>query len=129
VIGYILLLITGNWLGEGAQRYSRKMPTFLRFLGYYAKELVVSTWEVTIALFSDQSKLRPGIIAMTLDAKTDFEIVMLNNLLIFTPGTLGVHLSPNRQILYVHIIDVPDSKTAGDKIKNGLERRLLEVMR
>lgn len=129
MIGYLLLYLTRDWLGEGARSYSLKMPTFVRFLLYYFKELVVSTWEVTVALFSDQSTLRPGIIAMPLDARTDFEIVMLNNLLIFTPGTLGVHLSPDRTTLYVHVIDMTDAETMCAKIKSGLERRLLEVLR
>ena len=129
VIAYLLLYIARRWLGEGASNYTQKMPTSIAFLLYYFKELVVSTWEVTRALFSDQSTLRPGIIAMPLDARTDFEIVMLNNLLIFTPGTLGVHLSTDRKTLYVHVIDMLDPETACAKIKGGLERRLLEVLR
>lgn len=129
IVGYALLTITRDWLGDGARSYTRRVPAFVSFLAYYGKELVMSTWEVTVALFRDQSRLRPGIIAMPLDAKTDLEIVMLNNLLIFTPGTLGVTLSPDRQTLYVHIIDVPDPELARTKIKSGLERRLLEVLR
>lgn len=129
VIGYLVLYLTRDWLGEGARSYALKIPTFVRFLLYYFKELVISTWEVTVALFSDQSMLRPGIIALSLEARTDFEIVMLNNLLIFTPGTLGVHLSSDRKTLYVHVIDMADAESACAKIKGGLERRLLEVLR
>lgn len=129
ILGYLLLWLTRNWLGTGAGQYTRRVPTFVWFLGYYFKELVLSTWEVTVALFSDQSKLKPAIIAFPLDARTDLEIVLLNNLLIFTPGTLGVHLSPDRLTLYVHIIDVDDIEAACVKIKTGLERRLLEVLR
>ena len=129
VIGYLVLYLTRDWLGEGARSYALKIPIFVRFLLYYFKELVISTWEVTVALFSDQSMLRPGIIALPLEARTDFEIVMLNNLLIFTPGTLGVHLSSDRKTLYVHVIDMADAESACAKIKGGLERRLLEVLR
>lgn len=129
IIGYALIWLTRDWLGEEARRYTRWIPTFVGFLLYYFKELLVSALEVTVALFSDQSTLKPGIIALPLTAKTDLEIVLLNNLLIFTPGTLGVHLSKDRQTLYVHIINVPDADTARDKIKTGLERRLLEVLR
>ena len=128
-IGYALIWLSRDWLGEDALRYTRRVPTFVRFLIYYFKELVVSTFEVTVALLSDQSKLKPGIIALPLTAKTDLEIVLLNNLLIFTPGTLGVHLSDDRQTLYVHIVNVPDANEARDKIKTGLEKRLLEVLR
>jgi multicomponent Na+:H+ antiporter subunit E len=129
IIGYALIWLTRDWLGDNAIRYARWVPTFVGFLIYYFKELLVSTIEVTKALFSDQSTLKPGIIALPLTAKTDLEIVLLNNLLIFTPGTLGVHLSADRQTLYVHIVNVPDANAARDKIKMGLERRLLEVLR
>lgn len=129
VLGYVLLWLTRNWLGPDSAHYVRRMPIFVWFLGYYFKELVLSTWEVTVALFSDQSTLKPAIVALPLDAKTDLEIVLLNNLLIFTPGTLGVHLSADRSTLYVHIIDVKDVEAICAKIKNGLERRLLEVLR
>jgi multicomponent Na+:H+ antiporter subunit E len=129
IIGYALIWLTRDWLGTSALRYTRWVPNVVGFLIYYIKELVVSTIDVIVALFSDQSTLKPGIIALPLAAKTDLEIVLLNNLLIFTPGTLGVHLSEDRQNLYVHIINVPDPDAARAKIKTGLERRLLEVLR
>src|SRR5690606_30228569 len=93
IIGYALIWLTRDWLGTSALRYTRWVPNVVGFLIYYTKELVVSTIDVIVALFSDQSTLKPGIIALPLAAKTDLEIVLLNNLLIFTPGTLGVHLS------------------------------------
>jgi multicomponent Na+:H+ antiporter subunit E len=129
LIGYALIWLTRDWLGEDVTRYTRRVPTFARFLLYYFGELLASTWEVIQALFGDQSKLKPGIIALPLTAQTDLEIVLLNNLLIFTPGTLGVDLSDDRATLYVHIINVPDADAAREKIKSGLERRLLEVLR
>lgn len=129
LVGYALIWLTRNWLGDDARRYAMRVPRFLGFLIYYLKELFVSTWDVTVALFKNQSTLRPGIIAYPLDVETDFEIVLFNNLLLFTPGTLGIHLSPDHKTLYIHIIDVPDAESARQKIKTGLERRLLEVLR
>jgi multicomponent Na+:H+ antiporter subunit E len=129
IIGYALIWITRDWLGEDARRYARRVPVFLGFLIYYFGEVVSSTIEVTRSMFRDQSALRPGIIALPLDARTDLEIVLLNNLLIFTPGTMGVHLSADRQTLFVHVINVPDADMTRQKIKSGLERRLLEVLR
>jgi multicomponent Na+:H+ antiporter subunit E len=129
LIGYALIYLVRVWIGRDALRYVRWMPTFLTFIVYYGWMLVTSTWGVIVALFRNQSTLKPGIVALKLDAKTDLEIVMLNNLLSMTPGTLGVDLSEDRTILYVHIIDVPDPDKACDDIKNGLEKRLLQVTR
>lgn len=129
VLGYLILVLGQNWFGEGATPYVRRIPLFLRFILFYIRELVTSTLGVVRALFRDQSKLRPGIIAFPLEAQTDMEIVLLNNLLSLTPGTLGVGLSADRKLLYVHVIDVPDPEAMCASIRNGLERRLLEVLR
>jgi multicomponent Na+:H+ antiporter subunit E len=128
-LSYVLIWLVRDWLGESAARYTRWMPTFVGFLLFYLRELVVSTLDVINAVFRDQSTLRPGIIAFPLEARTDLEIALLNNLLSFTPGTLGVDVSEDRKTLYVHVIDVPDPDAMREKIKTGLERRLLEVLR
>jgi multicomponent Na+:H+ antiporter subunit E len=129
VIGYMLLWLLRNWLGPQAAHYVRWVPTFIRFIFYYNGLLATSTWDVVKMLFRDQRTLKPGIIALPLEAKTDLEIVLLNNLLSLTPGTLGVDLSPDRAVLYVHVINVPDPAAMIESIKTGLERRLLEVLR
>ena len=129
VLGYGLIWLTRDWLGDSAPRYIRRVPTFIGFLGYYLSELFSSTWGVTRALFRDQSTLHPAIIAFPLQAQSDLEIVLLNNLLVLTPGTLGVDLSPDRKTLYIHFLDLPDADVGRQRITQGLERRLLEVLR
>ena len=128
-IGYALIWLTRSWLGFGAVRYVVQVPRLIGFVLYYLRELVLATLDVIRALLRNQATLRPGIIALPLDTRTDLEIVLLNNLLSLTPGTLGVALSPDRSHLYVHVIDVPDPEGTRQRIKNGLERRLLEVLR
>lgn len=129
VLGYLILLLGRNWLGSGAAPYARKVPLFLSFILFYAWELITSTWTVIRALFRDQSTLRPGIIAYPLQAETEMEIVLFNNLLMLTPGTLVVGVSADHKLLYIHIVDVPDPDAMCDSIRNGLERRLLEILR
>ncbi len=128
-LGYGLIWLTRDWLGDSAPQYIQRVPTFIRFLIYYLSELMSSTWGVILALFRDQATLRPGIVAFPLQAQTDLEIVLLNNLLVLTPGTLGVDLSPDRKTLYIHFLDIPDVDTERQRITHGLERRLLEVLR
>jgi multicomponent Na+:H+ antiporter subunit E len=75
--------------------------------------------------------MRPGVIAVPLDAKTDAEITLLANLITLTPGTLSLDLSPDRGVLYVHTmyIDQDDVERARRQIKDNLERRVLELLR
>ncbi len=70
-----------------------------------------------------------AIVAIPLDAKTDREITLLANLITLTPGTLSLDVSEDRRFLYVHAMFVEDVESFRDSIKNGFERRLLELMR
>jgi multicomponent Na+:H+ antiporter subunit E len=64
-----------------------------------------------------------------LSARSDLEIFVVANLLSLTPGSLSVDLSRDRRTLYVHIMFLDDPEKARQQIKDGLERRVLEVMR
>jgi multicomponent Na+:H+ antiporter subunit E len=73
--------------------------------------------------------MNPGIIAFPLDAKSDLEITLFANLLTLTPGTLSLDVSSDKKILYVHALYVKDADSFRSELKNGLEKRLLEVLR
>jgi multicomponent Na+:H+ antiporter subunit E len=64
-----------------------------------------------------------------LSARTDLEIFLVSNLLSLTPGTLSVDLSEDRHTLFVHVMFLEDVDKTRHEIKNGLEKRVLEVMR
>ena len=68
---------------------------------------------------------------LPLDAKTDAEITLLACLITLTPGTLSLDLAADRSVLYIHImyIDHNDIEAARRTIKEGYERRVLEVLR
>ena len=70
-----------------------------------------------------------AIVAVPLDAKTDAEITMLANLITVTPGSFSLEVSADRSVLYVHAMYVDDPETFRREIKNGFERRVLELLR
>jgi len=61
--------------------------------------------------------------------KTDLEITVFANMITLTPGTLSLDLSEDRCLLYIHVMFLDDIDQTRRQIKDGLERRLLEVMR
>jgi len=95
----------------------------------FVYELILSAWRVAMIVLRPKIELQPGIIAFPLTVDRDFEITMLANLITLTPGTLSVDVSEDRKILYIHCIDVPDPQATIDDIKNGFERKILEVFR
>lgn len=73
----------------------------------------------------------PGVIAIPLDARTDAEITLLANLITLTPGSVSLDVSDDRRVLYVHAmyIDGGDVEAYRRAVKEGLERRVLELLR
>ncbi len=78
-----------------------------------------------------ESYVCPGVVAIPLDARTDVEIALLANLITLTPGSVSLDLSEDRRVLYVHAmyIDGGDVEAYRRSVKDGLERRVLELLR
>jgi multicomponent Na+:H+ antiporter subunit E len=126
-LGYLAL-----WLSKPLYhdtRYFKKLPRIINLFGFFHKELVVSNLRVLWEVITPWQINRPGIIGVPLTAQTDLEIFVVANLISLTPGTLSVDLSPDRKTLFVHVMFLDDVEKVRADIKNGLERRVLEVMR
>lgn len=117
------------WRGGERGRYFRKVPRLLRFLAFYLKELVVANARVAHDVLTPRHRSRPAILALPLEASTDTEIMILANLITLTPGSLALDVSDDRRTLFVHAMFVKDAEAYRRSIKEGLERRLLEVLR
>ena len=73
--------------------------------------------------------MKPGIIAVPLDATRDGEILFLTMLINTTPGSVALDVSPDRSVLYVHVMYMTTPDAARNEIKTGFERRVLGVLR
>jgi multicomponent Na+:H+ antiporter subunit E len=127
VLGYAVLWLAKPVLGDSG--YFRRGPKAIRFLGFFMKELVVSNLLVAREVLSPRPRLRPGVVAVPLDAKTDAEITLLANVVTLTPGTLSLDVSPDRSTLYVHAMFLESPEALRRDIKEGFERRILELLR
>jgi multicomponent Na+:H+ antiporter subunit E len=127
VVGYAALWLTKPLYGK--TRYFERLAGVLRLIGFFGKELLVSNLRVLWDVLTPRHISRPGIIGLPLDARTDMEIMLVANLISLTPGTLSLDLSEDRRVLYVHVMFLDDIEKAKQQIKQGLERRVLEVIR
>ena len=71
--------------------------------------------------------LRPGIVAVPLDTRSAVENTLLANIVTLTPGTMSIDLSPDGKTLYVHVLDMDSPDAVRKNIKEGLERRLIQL--
>ncbi len=110
-------------------RILRKMLKIVRFIGFYIWELLISNLRILHDVLTPAHRMRPGIIAVPLDAKTDLEILVFSNLLTMTPGTLSLEISPDRKVLFIHAMYVEDADRFRQQIKQDFEARVLEILR
>ncbi len=126
-VGYFVLGFAQYVVGES--NYYHKVGQIVRFTAFYLGQVVLSNLRVAYDVLPPTHYMRPGIIALPLDAKTDEEITLLANLITLTPGTLSLDVSPDRRTLYIQAMYIDDLERVRRELKEGLERRVLEVLR
>lgn len=132
-LGVYTAIFLAIWLSSYVfnRRYFFKFPMLVGFIGFIIYELFESNFRVAWDVLTIVHKMNPAIIAIPLDCDTDREIVTLATLITFTPGTLSLKVSDDRKTLFVHEMYIPndDVEAVRRKIKDGFERRLLQLTR
>lgn len=109
--------------------YFKIIPKIISFMLFFIYELLKANLQVAFDVVTPKFYMTPGIVRVPLEAETDLEITLLANLITLTPGTLSLDVSDDRKVLYVHAMYVTDKQEFIQDIKNGFERRLLEILR
>lgn len=106
-----------------------KLPRLALFIAFYLKELIRASVRVAHDALTPTHHMRPAMLAIPLDAKTDLEILLLANLISMTPGSVSIDVSTDRRVLYVHAMYAEDPEGVRHEIKTTLERRVLDLLR
>lgn len=126
-LGYLALWLCQPLLPESG--YFRKPFQAVRFALFFFWELLLANLRVAYDVVTPKLHMRPSILAIPLQARTDEEITLLAGLITLTPGTLSMEVSADRRTLYIHAMFVDDAEEFRRDLKEGFERRLLEVLR
>ena len=128
VLGYLILvaLVRGGVLKTSP--YVGRVHRVVGLAAYFFYELVKANFRLALDVATPRYDMKPGIIAVPLDATQDSQILLLSMLINTTPGSVALDISPDRKTLYVHVMymDTPDA--AREEIKTGFERRVLGVL-
>ena len=126
-LGFVVLFIIQR--RGGRPPYAAKVVEVIAFVAFYLRELVAANLRVAQDVLSPRLKIRPGILAIRLDSKTDAEITLFANLMTLTPGELSIDVSADRSTLYVHSLYLYDIEESRRAIGEDFEGRVLRVMR
>lgn len=132
-------LIAGFALGYGAlfvvrralepSDYFEKVWQVIGFVFFFLWELVIANLRVAYDVLTLRHYMKPRVIGIPLDARTDAEITALAYFISLTPGTLSLDVSTDRRTMFIHAMYAPDADKVRNEIKQGIERRLLRLMR
>jgi multicomponent Na+:H+ antiporter subunit E len=109
--------------------YFRRLKASVVLVVYFHYEMTISVLRVAWEVLTPTPKSIPDIVHIPLDAKTDVEITLLANMVSLTPGTLSLDITEEKSHLIVHAMFAQDHDAVISGIKNGLEKKLLEVTR
>lgn len=126
-LSFIIMLI--NSRNPKSRQYFTRVPKVVAFIFFFLYELLKANLQVAYDVITPKFYMRPGIVAIPLSAKTNLEITLLANLISLTPGTLSIDVSEDKEVLYVHAMFIKDKAEFVAAVKNGFEKRLLDIMR
>jgi len=126
IIGLALLSTVPQTRSEG--RYFARLWKLFLFVGYFIKEVLIANVKMLGFILSRNERMRPGIVIIPLDIRSTIGVTLLANIITLTPGTLTMDVAENYSYLVMHSIDISDPDTARREIKEGFERRLMEIL-
>lgn len=123
---FILWVITR---GNGDARYFTIIPKLIAFVFYFLWELFKANFQVAYEVITPHYRMRPGIVKVPLTIQSNLGITFLANMISLTPGTLSLDVSNDKKVLYVHSMYITNREEFIHSIKNGFEKRILEILR
>ena len=128
IIGRIVLVVLAK--GDVLTRTEvRRVERALSLLAYLLWQIVLANFRLTRDVLSIRHRMKPGVIRLPLSVTSDGEILLLSAMINITPGSVALDVSPDRRSMYVHVMNITTVEDAKRDIKNGFERRILELRR
>lgn len=92
----------------------------VRFVGFFAVDLVRSSLQVAALVLRPRLQLRQAVIAVPARGASDQLLTLLANAISLTPGSLTLEVDRPRSTLYVHVIDVGGGPDAVERVRSGI---------
>lgn len=136
VIGALVALFVAFLTGDLFRMGSGFLGHPLRYWNFFVFYLPTFLWEcikanidVAWRVLHPRLPIRPGIVKVKTDLKSDTALTFLANSITLTPGTLSVDIDRDKGILYVHWIDVKekDMELATNIIVERFEKILRKI--
>ena len=106
---------------------SARLWAALALLGMFLYDLVAASLAVARIVLAPRRGHAPGIVAVPVDARTEWGVALFAYLVSATPGSTCLHVADDRRTLFVHFLDAPDPRARAAEVKALYERRILQM--
>lgn len=106
---------------------ARRTWAAMSLAGAFVVDLLSSSLVVARIVLAPRRRNRPAIVAVPVDARTEWGVALFAYLVSLTPGSTCLHVADDRRTLYVHFLDAPDAEARAAGIKALYERRILQL--
>ncbi|PSP82142.1 cation transporter [Halobacteriales archaeon QS_1_68_17] len=93
------------------------VPAAALYLLTFAREIVVANFDVAYRVVAPDMPIEPQVILVPLRVETDLGVTTIANSITITPGTITLDHDPDRNALYVHVIDGRNVRSVVDPIR------------
>ncbi|OMP68236.1 Na+/H+ antiporter subunit E [Domibacillus epiphyticus] len=127
LIGIVIIFLMHRFFGTPF--YLKRAFSMLKLLWIFNYELLTSSILIMKQILLPSTKFEPGIFSHETKLKSDWEVTALALLLMLTPGSVVLRISPEGNIFYIHAMDMKKTKPAVLKSIRMYEKIILEVTR
>lgn len=96
-------------------------------LATFLYDLAVASLTVARIVVAPRAGNRPAIVAVPVDARTEWGTALFAYLVSATPGSTCLHVADDRRTLYVHFLDAPDPAARAADVKAMYERLIIQL--
>lgn len=94
----------------------KKIVHFIGFVLFFLRKLVYANFFIARDLLTPGFRIHPEYLKVKLTLSSDFQVLLLANLISMTPGSLVVDVSPDRSELIVHSMYAADPQKVVDEV-------------
>lgn len=127
LLGILLLFLLRRFVP--GRFYLTRFISIMTLVLLFIRELVLSNVQMIKFVYGKKELAEPGIFALPLDVKSNWEITLLANLISLTPGTLSVAVSDDNKELFIHAMNIDTVENEINAIKKTFEKAIMEVTR
>ncbi len=109
-------------------RILMRLPRLVWFGLWFLWELTAANALVAWEVLTPRHHMRPGIVAVPTNTRSELETMWLANLISLTPGTLTLDVSEDQSVLYIHGLHIVTPDHLRERVQR-FEQKLLKAIR